>query len=165
MTGWVRRRALVAPIVFLLASEAIDLACRPAAYVARIEYLVLRAGALQTGGVYVVSLGATLLVLVALFSIPRIGRWLVGFATAVLFVINMAFHVTVAHFLNAEDVRVLENADLNAFRGAVVAYWRPIMLPYLAIGLGFIPLAAWLGKHYPLPLSRWTLRGASSALP
>jgi len=94
VTDWLRRRALVAPVVFLLASEAIDLTCRPTAYLARIEYLVLRAGVLATGGVYVVSLGATLLVLVALFSIPRIGRWLVGSATALLFVVNMVFHVT-----------------------------------------------------------------------
>jgi glucan phosphoethanolaminetransferase (alkaline phosphatase superfamily) len=154
-----RARALLsAPLVFLLICELLDLITRWPDYVVRIEYLTFRAGMIKTYGAYGLALATTLLTLVALFSIPKIGSFVVGSATTALYVLNMGFYLTLAHYLNAEDVRILQNADPNAYRGAVFSYWKPQYWPYLVVAATFIPLAWWLGRRWPVAASfdwRW----------
>lgn len=151
----------LAPLIFLLAGVLVDLIFRFSFYVERIEYLYFRAGVFKTAGVYALALVATFLTVSAFFSLPKIGRWVLGFITAVSFIANMAFQATLGHFINSPDVRIVENADQYAVSGAFSAYYKPEMVIFIPVGLALWFLAVWLGKKFPGPgeEGKWRLRG------
>jgi glucan phosphoethanolaminetransferase (alkaline phosphatase superfamily) len=153
-------KRFLAPLLFLLAGMIVDLCFRYAFYAERIEYLYFRAGVAKTAGVYALSLAATLLTMSALFSLPRFGKWVLGFVTAFFFLGNMLFQATLGHFIGSPDIRIVENADQYAVTGAFSSYYRPEMIIFAPIALALWALAVWLGTKFPGPAKEWRFRGA-----
>ena len=152
------RRSL-APLMFLGAGVVVDVALRWPVYAERIDYLYHRAGVIKTAGVYGLALAVTMVTLAALFSLPRIGRWMAGVLVGCLFVMNMAYYATIGRFINAEDIRIMQNADNDVYAGAILAYYRPGMLRFIPIGLALAALAVWVGTRFPGPARTWRGRG------
>lgn len=153
-------RALLAPLLFLAAGMIADIALRWPAYAERLQYLYYRAGPIKTAGVYALALAVTLLTVSALFSLPRAGKFIAGATIACLFIMNMAYHATIGHFINAEDIRIMENADNDVYAGAISSYYRPDMLKFIPVALALFALAIWAGGKFPGPARTWRGRGA-----